>query len=105
MFGEMGLPDPCLAGQQQQAATTAARRVEHRDRTRRRVPTGNCWQLTSSSAGVTGPRALITVCENCSLVGADGSVAGWGLVAQGGVPSAVVVVEFPVADQNPGLGK
>ena len=35
--------------------------VTHRDRTRRRVPTGNCWQLTSSSAGVTGPRALITV--------------------------------------------
>jgi hypothetical protein len=34
-----------------------------------------------------------------------GSVAGWGLVAQGGVAAVVVVVVFPVADDYLGVGQ
>ena len=45
-----------------------------------------------------------TASESRSSVGTGGSVAGRGLVAQGGMPSVVVVV-FPVADQHAGLGQ
>src|ERR1700736_5712075 len=38
-------------------------------------------------------------------VGAAGGVAGWGLVAQGGVPPVMVVVMLPVADDHAGLGQ
>src|SRR6201993_3348841 len=41
--------------------------------------------------------------ESRSSVGTAGSVAGWGLVAQGGVTAVVVVVMFPVADDHPGV--
>jgi hypothetical protein len=38
-------------------------------------------------------------------MGAGGSIDRWGLVAQGAVASAVVVVVFPVADDHAGLGQ
>jgi methyl coenzyme M reductase subunit C len=38
-------------------------------------------------------------------VGAGGSVARRGLVAESRVPPVVVVVVFPVADDNAGLGQ
>jgi hypothetical protein len=43
--------------------------------------------------------------QSYSSVGTGGSVAGWGSVAQGGVSAAVVVVVFPVADDDAGLGQ
>jgi hypothetical protein len=53
-----------------------------------------------------GPRERIHRDSECRLsVGAGGSVAGWGLVAQGGVPPVMVVFLLPVGDDHPGMGQ
>jgi hypothetical protein len=52
---------------------------------------------------LTGARGMIHKNKNRSSVDTAGSVAGRGLVAQGGMATVVVVVIFPVADDDAGL--
>ena len=52
------------------------------------------------------PDRKVRHCSHCFgglLVGAVGGVAGWRLVAQGGVRAVVVVLILPIADDDAGV--
>src|ERR1700734_3803647 len=52
------------------------------------------------------PDRKVRHCSHCFgglLVGAVGGVAGWRLVAQGGVGAVVVVLILPIADDDAGV--
>ena len=59
--------------------------------------------LTSQNRSLTSPTSIASGCQ--LSVGADGSIVGRGLVAQGGVEPVEVVFLLPVSDHDPRLGQ
>jgi NAD(P)-dependent dehydrogenase (short-subunit alcohol dehydrogenase family) len=72
------------------------------------LPLAGKSALVTGAARSIGAEIALTLGEaprSSRTVGTGGSVAGWGLVAQGRVAAVVVVVVFPVGDDHVGLGQ